>query len=242
MKTALHILTLCAAVLLAGCEKDNFDGPDAQVHGKIIDALTGQPVPQDIVDGSLITAYEQGFENPVAQYWAIMNSGEWRNTMVFANKYNFELTNCNFFPVYRDGVEIRKGDNQLDFTVKPYIRITECQITYEEATNTVRATFKAVGGDAGVNVAKFTLYAFTDMYVSSTIHLTNVSGSEMERSYPAGGVPITTDNTETYELDISAGLKPGRLYYFRVGAQAAVAGVGTVKPNYSQTVKIMMPQ
>ncbi|NQU86982.1 MAG: DUF3823 domain-containing protein, partial [Mariniphaga sp.] len=122
MKKILYFLSLIISIILVtvSCEIDNFDGPDAKFFGAIKDSQ-GALVEQDLQDGSRIGVYEQGYETPELNEWYIMESGEFRNNFVFSGTYDIVFQSCNFFPFTVDGLVIKPGDNQHDFTVTPYI-------------------------------------------------------------------------------------------------------------------------
>lgn len=242
MKKISITALLAVALLATGCEKDNFDGPDATFFGKIIDT-EGNLVPQDIIDGSVIHAYEQGFATPVAQPWYIMNSGEFRNNLVFANDYELRLQNGNFFPL-TERVTIVKGDNEHNFTVTPYVTFTECDISYDDAEQKVTATFKIAPGKANVRTDRMTLYVFTDIYVCASVNLNfKVDDTNGKYSVNTNNALISSlSGTQTLTMDVSDTevFKAGRNYYFRVGIQGKYTdeNVGTIKHNYSETQKI----
>ena len=76
MKKNTYIFTLLLLVLsLVSCSIDNYDAPDAQVKGSLIDEKTGELVGQDIQECGL-TVVEQGFANPENQGWKVKNTGE----------------------------------------------------------------------------------------------------------------------------------------------------------------------
>ena len=73
----LSILTLGA---IGSCQLDNYDGPDAQIHGKIVDK-DGNPVQSDATSsGVKIFYYEHGdFMSPVKQSMGLKPDGTYRN-------------------------------------------------------------------------------------------------------------------------------------------------------------------
>ena len=54
-------------VVFASCEKDNMPGPNSKVFGIIKDKVTGLPVETELINGSSIEAFEQGYATPVSQ-------------------------------------------------------------------------------------------------------------------------------------------------------------------------------
>jgi len=240
-KTTLYaIVALFLGSVLNSCEKDNMPGPDAKVFGTIIDKATGKPVETELVNGSRIEAFELGYPTQVSQVWVIRNNGEYRNDLVFAANYDFQLRNSNFFPVSLLNYSIKKGDNKLDFTVEPYIRVNNCQITYDAAGKKVNATFTLEASQpASVKVSAVRLYAFSDMYVGEATKF-SVTGTSVQSFSPAATIDGRT-YTLTIDLAANAALFPaGRDYYFRVGALASVSGVGTIRHNFAPYVKITL--
>ena len=86
MKKILLMIS-CCLLALTSCEIDNYESPNASIHGSIIDEKTGELVGMDVQDGGELKVVELGFANPQTQSWKIMNTGEYRNNLVFAACY-----------------------------------------------------------------------------------------------------------------------------------------------------------
>lgn len=234
------LILLGLSISIVSCMKDDMDGPNAQVYGIIKDKVTGEAVETELINGSIIQAFELGYATPVAQNWVIKNNGEYRNNLVFANKYNFNLINGNFIPVSVTDYEIKPGENKLDFEVDPYIRVKNCNIT-KDASNKIVATFNLEAGVSAAKLSAIRLYAFSDIYVGESVKF-NTTGSGFQQSFgtPAVINPATT-YTLTIDLNANSTLFPaGRDYFFRVGALASISGYGTVRRNYAPYVKISL--
>ena len=65
----------CCLFALTSCEIDNYESPNASIHGSIIDEKTGELVGMDVQDGGELKVVELGFANPQTQSWKIMNTG-----------------------------------------------------------------------------------------------------------------------------------------------------------------------
>jgi hypothetical protein len=229
--TVLIPLVLLALTSCEIFEIDNYEAPNASFHGGIKDAETGELVETDIQNGSQIRAYELGWPTESAQTWVIKQNGEFRNDMVFAAHYKIEFINGNFYPFTIDDLEIRKGDNQHDFQVTPYIRVRNVNIRKEG--NTILATFNLQAGKPEVKLSAIRLYAFTDIYVGEQVKFATL-GDNFRRTFsPAESIG---DATYTLSIDLTENadlFKYSRNYYFRVGALADVSGVGTIRYNYA---------
>ena len=205
-------------MLFASCKVDNYDMPNAQVYGSFLDAKTGELVGTDIENGNSIIVVEQGYENPSNQYWAIKNTGEYRNNFVFSATYDIRFENCNFYPFSQNDVKIRKGENKLDF---------------------ITAKFRLEAGKPEVKLSSVQLFAFSDMWVGNNVKYALSGGTDVQSF---DGVAIDPSKEYTLTIDVNANKNSfkytGKNYYFRIGALASVSGVGTVRHNYSPLVKI----
>ena len=123
MKKFLNIFAIVlAAASLASCSMfklDNFDGPNAQIHGRLLDAKTGEPIGVEaafsqeidwanvdwstwtfpvitISKGSLVVnelgwKNKEGVEVYEDQRWFIRFDGQYRNNLIFAADYKVLL-------------------------------------------------------------------------------------------------------------------------------------------------------
>ena len=136
----------CFLFALTSCEIDNYEGPDASIHGSILDEQTGELVGSDMENGNAIKVREHGFTNATDQTWYITNTGEYRNNMVFAATYDVRFENGNFYPFEVKDFVVKSGDNVYDFKVIPYIRVKSPKV--EKNGNVITATFSLEAGTA----------------------------------------------------------------------------------------------
>ncbi len=234
-------ISVIILVFLSSCglDPDSFQ-PTATISGAIRDSLDSRLVEQDLQNGSAIEALEKGYTAPY--FWAIKNNGEYRNNFAFPNTYMIRFANCNFFPYTMNDVEIKTGDNVIDFKVVPYIRVKEPKIVYDATTKMVTATFKLEPGKPVVKVKSVQLFAFSDIHVGAPIKFAIAGGGDMLNINAA----INPATTYTLTIDVSKNLAPlvqyrfytGGEYFFRIGALGDVANVGTIRHNYAPYVKI----
>lgn len=238
MKKILLLIS-CCLFALTSCDVDNYDGPDASIHGSVLDEQTGELVGTDLNNGSAIKVREHGFTNPTDQTWAIMNTGEYRNELVFAATYDVRFENGNFYPFEIKDFEVKGGDNLYDFKVIPYIRIKNTSITRNG--DIITATFSLEAGKPDVKVKEVQLFAFSDMWVGNSVKYTLNGGTDKTTFNPTAAIdPV---KTYTLTIDLKANvtvLKYNKNYYFRIGALADVSGVGTVRHNYAPFVVIKL--
>ena len=233
------LLVSCCLFALTSCEVDNYDGPNASIHGSILDEKTGELVGSDMENGNAIKVREQGFSKPTDQTWYITNTGEYRNNMVFAATYDVRFENGNFYPFEIKDFVVKAGDNTYDFKVIPYIRIKNSKI--EKNGNVITATFSVEAGKPEVKLKEIQLSAFSDMWVGNNVKLAVIGGTNKRTFSPT----VDINTTETYTLTINLDdnkdvLKYSKDYYFRIGALADVSGVGTVRYNYAPLAVIKL--
>ena len=196
-----------AAVILSAslvsCELDNYDGPNAQIYGEVRDSKTGALIQQDI-NGTKIMYEELGFENPDRQQMIFKVSGEYRNNLMFAAKYDIYFEESNFvIPDRLEGYEIKRGENRLDFEVQPYIRISNASIRKEGSE--IVATF-TVTPTVDSNVRAVGLFGHIDYIVKRAIGL----GVD-----PITAVKVACHNAARYFLlNNRGGISPGYLADF----------------------------
>lgn len=175
--SAALLLPLLSAVSCSMFELDNYDGPNAQVSGKLLDVVTGEKVGLEagtaqtfdwstwsmvtaVNYGSLVVS-EQGFISPnytgdPANYivddqqdWLVRFDGQYTNKLVFAGTYKFS---CKKLPCYepedgKDSFVLQKGRNLVDIGVLPFCRIKNPKITYDANAKKLIATFYVELGD-----------------------------------------------------------------------------------------------
>lgn len=259
MKKIYYLVFIVGSLLftLNSCKVDNFPEPDAHVYGAMRDSLGGGLVETDpnSTTGSVIGAYELGkYEaNPLRKAWLIKTTGEYRNNLVFANDYRFDFTSCNFFPITYNNT-VNPGENLIDFTVVPYIRIKNLSITLDVPTNKIIATFNLEPGRSSVRLSRLRLYSWTDMYVGENVKKTLAAagtGTPLSSGVPQLSYTNTVINPATLytiTIDLAAnqattvnGFGVHRNYYFRVGTLATVSSsisVGTIRYNYAPYIMI----
>lgn len=173
MKKLASIIALVLSLgLFASCELlelDNFDGPNAQVTGRFLDAKTGEKMGiessvssvwdwatwsmKTTTVGSMVVI-EQGWKGNDGQQvsedqnWMVRFDGQYTNNLVFAADYKLDTKNLPCYEPENVDFTLKKGSNTVDFTVTPFCRIEVEDIHYDAATKQIVATFKVELGDA----------------------------------------------------------------------------------------------
>lgn len=216
---------IIAVVLFASCKLDQYDAPNASIHGVVRDVNGGALIQQDVEAGSKIIYREHGFQNPEEQQMIFKENGEYRNNLMFPGRYDFYFNESNFVkPDTLKSYFVKAGDNTLDFTVQPYIRVSS--VTIAKTGNEIVATF-TITPTVTNNVKQIGLFGHIDRIVGNQFALQRAT-----RNIDAA----SKDTPVTYTLKLSTnGFTAGTTYYFRVGALIDVANA---KYNYAPSVTI----
>lgn len=250
MKRNIRILLqIFACLFLSSCELDNYDAPDSSIFGKIIDQ-DGDALQSDAsAQGVTITYIEQGdFTSPVKQALRLKTDGTYRNDAVFSGTYNIVIRDANF--VNTDTLKnyiIKPGQNELDFTVQPYVTITNLNL--EKVGNKVVAKFKLKTlGNNATRVERIQLFAYLDRIVGFGAKFTTVpANAGLLVLNKAPGI----NDEFTLELDLStqgntfSKYPTSTQFWFRVGAlvvKADASAGSNPKWNYSVPVQIAVNQ
>src|SRR5687768_10568762 len=102
----LLVISLFALTAFSACKKDNYEGPDAGLSGKFIDAETGELVQQDIIRGTQIEMIEHGYDPVSPQFLIVKTDGTYENSLLFANTYTVRPVRGNFVTVEPQDVTI----------------------------------------------------------------------------------------------------------------------------------------
>lgn len=220
-------LLLLVSFAFISCEKDNLEGPDASFYGQLIDKKTGEPIAQEIIEGSRLYYIETGWNNPPVQNMAIKSDGSFRNNMMFSGKYLFILNRGNYVPLDTMEIEIKKGNNRQLFELTPYLRVLEPEIV--KNGRSIIATFR-LDQVSSFKVSRISLFAHSHIDVSNGVNI-------LRRDIMINGSVNDTDLFSiTIDLDENASiLKEGTSYYFRIGAQAQG---NEAKYNYAEPILI----
>ncbi|MFZ4261527.1 DUF3823 domain-containing protein [Sphingobacterium sp. HJSM2_6] len=225
-KSNLILLTLGLAFLFNACKLDNYDAPNGQLVGQIIDIETNELIQQDIIRGTTIKLIEHGYDPVTPQYLRVKTDGTYANTLLFANTYTVQPDQRNFVQIDEQEVVI-SANSKLDFKVQPYIRVKDATIV--KNGDKVTATFH-IDQTVSENVRKIGLYAHTEPIVGEPIRL---FASELNLNR-------AVDESEVMTLEInvkenSSVFKSGQQYFFKIGA---VINIPEAKFNYAPAVRL----
>ena len=231
MKTIKYIsIFLLGMVLLNACELDNYDYPDASIHGALIDQETGDTVQSDIFDGARIALVElhEDYENPQNQYLTIKTDGTFRNDLMFSGLYAVpSIEDGNFHPTDSTSITI-DGNTEFNMDVLPYIRITDVNMTMEGMDLTATFRLEQTVPDS-ITVLSASVFAHTEPTVGKPHRLDD------EELFINTAVDPEMEYTLTWDISRSRSLDENVAYFFRLGAIINLPGA---RYNYAPAVRL----
>ncbi len=197
--TIAVVLALATAASCSMFKLDNFEGPNAQVSGRLVDAATGDLIgveaafsqeidwanvdwatwtfPTITVSKGSLVVNELGWKNKEGvevyqdQRWFVRFDGRYRNNLVFAGDYKVLLKELPCYDIDKV-ITVKEGANTgVDLEAVPFCRIVDPVISYDAATKKVKATFKVELGDAtkAANIMNLRFGGNTQLFVGATV-------------------------------------------------------------------------
>ncbi|HEY4325052.1 MAG TPA: DUF3823 domain-containing protein [Mucilaginibacter sp.] len=258
MKTIKSILLIaCAALIFAGCKKDNYAPQDAAIHGALTDAQIGGPL-QLSEDGNnsnvrLLVNDKAKYPAPTPQDLTVFQDGTYNNSLIFAESYKvFPLAGSGPWQyIAGDSTRVTIGSGQnpaVNFKVAPYFYISTPTVVDSTVTFTItKSTITTITNNlTGSNNLLILINNFNKVDESIC---SNGPGTVYENKFQFTvtnsvlGAPLTptagTDasTNKPYSFKFSLMHLPHGTYYLRV----AILGAGSSgKFNYSPIVKITL--
>ena len=220
------IYILAAAVLVAvSCTLDNYAAPDSSFSGRILDAETGDPIESDIINGTLLHYYEEGYTG--LQSSVVKADGSFHIGQLFQGDYRIIPLQTNFEKP--DTLKIKiTGNTRYDFQVQPYIRISNVSVISSGSTK-ISATFTVENVNKDRGVMKAGLFVHPEPNVGAFL-------CQESRELTIGGLKLDKETyTIVFDYSESAYVKPGRKYYVRVGA---ISDAPSARYNYAPAVEV----
>ncbi len=224
MKQLLYIC--CMLLVFTGCEVDNYDGPNAQVNGKIIDSQTGELVPSGgSVAGTIVRFFQNNSTQPLN--YTTFPDGTFTNKATFTGDYTY-MAEGAFQPVNSAPQSITvTRQTEVEIPVIPHIRLGLSQVS--------------VSGDKAVFKVEYNKLATDQAFIELGISWADYPNPN--RIVYRGGTTLLEDvsalgyttGDKEYEL---TGLLSGKTYFIRAYARTNNPGAFY---NYSHQLELRVP-
>ncbi len=244
MKNIFYILLAATLLSFVSCQEiDNWDEPDARLYGNVIDEYTGQNLLMDNNDWQ-IRIIDRTWENnnpgTVAQFQslAVARDGVYNNSKLFSGIYDMVPYDGPFWPVDTVKGVVLERETQQNFTVKPYLQLTNFTATLEGTNLTLKCNVKApvITGLPNLWEVKGFLSLTTFCGNSNYINIGEYNNLRKNINKTWAAEVGAADNKD-YTLGPFP-VKSGYTYYVRIGANVNAL---SRRYNYTEIIKVVVP-
>jgi hypothetical protein len=207
-------------------EKDNYQAPDGDIYGKLIDNITNLPLQSEQPNGFNIKLFEKGGQMNSPISFSGKADGTYENAWIFQNEYKVIPTEGAFFPI--DTVVVNVGSRtEVNFTVTPFLAVTN--VTVQPSTGKVTASYNIARTVVGDKITE-------RKTLVSKIPTVNNAIFHAKKETSTSGITDAVLLASTFTDEVTD-LTPGE-YYVRI----AVRTNNTLKRyNYSEVFKVTIP-
>ena len=243
------ILAFALTACMVSCmEVDNFDQPEASIHGRLIDTTTGENYMTDQGDVH-IRIWEKSYsDNPNPQDLAVKMDGSYNRLHLFAGTYDMLPNDGSWWPcdTTYDVPIGNKNNATMDFKVTPYLKIKDfkCDLKVDETVSmdTIIMSCRLFAPITKnlPQVLEIRPFLNNNQYCGAANHIGYYYSDDykvsLRKTWDKLGDMETGEGKETYTLKLP--VKPGYTYWCRMGANVKDTNQ---KFNYSEIVKIEVP-
>lgn len=243
MKKIIY-LVLCLVLLgFSSCYKtDNWDAPGVQISGNIIDSYTGKALLTSQADWA-IRIWERSWtaSTPVNQTIPVKQDGSYLNTKMFGGSYDMLPYGGPFWPAdtVKNVIFGSEGKSAQDFTVTPYLQVTEFTSALQGTSLTLTVRLKAPKRAGLPNIVEIKPFLSLTEFVGESNYINigeyNNTRIQINKSWLTEVGDVET--SKVYSIGPLL-VKSGYTYNVRVGANVNDANR---KYNYSEIKKIVVP-
>jgi len=243
MKKISFIVLGMVLIGLSSCyKKDNYDAPNAGVHGNVIDSYTGKPLLASQNDWQ-IRIWERSWTAGTVnnQTIPIKQDGSYNNSKLFAGTYDMLPYGGPFWPIADTtrGVVFTKNGTTNDFTVTPYLQVVDFTTSLVGTNLTMTCRLKAPKRTGLPNLVEIKPYLSLTQFVgeSNFINIGEYTNKRIQinKSWLTEVGDIETSNVYTLG---PLPVKSGYTYQVRIGANVNDANR---KYNYSEIKTVTVP-
>jgi Protein of unknown function (DUF3823) N-terminal domain/Domain of unknown function (DUF3823_C) len=225
MMNKMIIGIMTASVLLAGygCSKvDNYAAPNATFQGNIIDSVTGQNLLTETGGAEIELLQTSWVANPDPYYIPSKQDGSFQDTRIYSGSYSVIPTQGAFWPIADTLKTPIKGAITQNFTVVPYLEITNLQDSVNADSLVMTCNLMCPEPNGLPEVLEIWPFVNSTPFVGSGSSIPNYTISDNTNpSYNLATINSNWNATiaaTTYRLVVH-GLLPGRTYYARLGVR-----------------------
>lgn len=230
-------------------EVDNFDEPEASIHGNLIDATTGENYLTDQADVH-IRIWEKSYSaNPTPQDLAVKMDGSYNREHLFAGTYDMIPNDGSWWPCDTTR-QVAIGNNNnasVDFKVTPYLKIKDFNVEVIHNETSAMDTLVMSGRlfaprtEGLPQVREVRPFLSINQYCGAANHIdyyyVDAYRVNIRKTWDKIGDMTTGEGKDTYTFRVP--VKKGYHYWVRMGANV---NDQYMKFNYSEIKEVEIPQ
>jgi hypothetical protein len=225
-KNIINLLVIIS--ITSSCDKiDNYDFPNGNIYGKLIDQITNENLQSEAPNGFNVKLFEKGGmrNNPII--FTGKPDGTFENALIFQNEYKVLPTEGAFFPVDTATVQVG-ARTEVSFEVMPYLAVTNVTVT--PSSGQVTATYNIARNKVGDKI-------FERVTLVSMVNTVNNVVYNFRKVTSLTGTSDATVLATQY-TDVLTGLTSGKTYWVRVAVRTNNA---LKRYNYSKPFQVTIP-
>ncbi len=241
MKKITYLILGVVLMSVTSCLKtDNWDAPDTRVHGRIIDSYTGENILSSQGDWN-IRIWERTWteSTPNHQSLPVMQDGSYNNSKLFAGTYDMLPYGGPFWPVDTVKGVVFKGNTEQDFTVTPYLRLTDFEVSLDGLELTLKCRISAPIRTGLPNLVEIKPFLSLNTFSGATnyIDIGEYNNTRIQINKPWSEEVGDAETSDVYTIG-PLPVKAGYTYHVRLGANVNDANR---KYNYTEIIKVVVP-
>jgi hypothetical protein len=244
MKNILYLLLAAILLSFTSCQEiDNWDEPDARLYGNVIDEYTGTNLLMDNNDWQ-IRIIDRSWENnnpgTVAQFQslAVARDGVYNNSKLFSGIYDMVPYDGPFWPVDTVKGVVLERETRQDFTVKPYLQLTNFTATLNGTNLTLACNVKAPVIEGLPNFYEVKGFLSLTTFCGNSNYINIAEYNNLRKNInKTWAAEVGTANNKDYTLGPFP-VKSGYTYYVRIGANVNAL---SRRYNYTEIIKVVVP-
>lgn len=242
MKNIISIIILSITFLsFYSCEIDNYEGPDAEISGKILDhngkLLRTEPGSSNMRIRMDEISWANGDSTiaVIPRYLNVKIDGTYTNTKVFSATYTMLPVEGAFYPVEKSDTVVVKGKTVKDFVVTPYLDVNWVEEPHVTADSCVEASFEFVrnagpNGEFMPDVQDYRLFISSNQYVGNNNYYNDLISGAVTVTNAQESVTITAKSKKLKYFNTDV--------YVRIGV---CCNDNYKKYNYTTIVRLPVP-